>query len=98
MSVFAPENPKKTRIPVMFFIQGGSFKSNSNANWNPANLVKDGEIIVVMFNYRVGPTGFAHSEEIKKKGALNAGILDIKKALEWTKDHIAAVSSLVVCT
>ncbi|KAK8163059.1 triacylglycerol lipase-like protein [Phyllosticta citrichinensis] len=90
ISVFAPENPKRTRLPVMFFIQGGSFKSNSNSNWNPENLVKDGEIIVVLFNYRVGPTGFAHSDEVKRKGALNAGILDIKKALEWTKDHIAA--------
>jgi carboxylesterase type B len=37
---------------------------------------------------QLGAFGFLASEEVKEKGALNAGILDIKYALEWVQKHI----------
>lgn len=41
---------------MYFFIQGGGFNSDSNANYNGTGLLQAGNLsmIVVNFNYRVG--------------------------------------------
>ncbi|KAF2732744.1 carboxylesterase [Polyplosphaeria fusca] len=89
VNVFAPANATtKSRLPVMFFIQGGGYNSNSNANYNGSDLARVGNMIVVSMNYRVGAYGFLQSEEVVKDGALNAGLRDQIKALEWTRDNI----------
>jgi acetylcholinesterase len=45
---------------------------------------------VVSFNYRVGPYGFLASEEVRKDGDLNVGLLDQRAALKWVSEHIQA--------
>lgn len=50
-------------------------------------------MIVVTFNYRVGPYGFLASEEVEKGGSLNNGLKDQIKALRWVKKHISKVGS-----
>jgi len=45
-------------------------------------------IVVVNFNYRVGLYGFLASEEVAASGAINAGILDQRKALQWVQQYI----------
>ena len=45
-------------------------------------------MLVVSFNYRVGAYGFLGSGE----GETNNGIMDIVKALEWTRKYIGKVS------
>ena len=47
-------------------------------------------MIVVTFNYRVGLYGFLASEDVRRDGNLNVGLLDQRKAMEWTKNHIAS--------
>ncbi|KAF7712258.1 Carboxylic ester hydrolase [Penicillium ucsense] len=92
LDVYAPTealaNGKK--LPVYFFIQGGGFASLSNNNYNGSGLIKasDSNIVVVNFNYRVGPFGFLASEEVAKGGSLNNGLKDQIKALQWVKKHI----------
>jgi len=49
----------------------------------------DNGMIAVVIQYRLGAFGFAASPELKKRGVLNAGLLDQKFALEWIQDHIA---------
>lgn len=49
-------------------------------------------MIVVDFNYRVGPYGFLASSEVQSKGSLNNGLKDQRKALEWIQKHISKVS------
>ncbi|KYG48435.1 hypothetical protein M433DRAFT_163470 [Acidomyces richmondensis BFW] len=46
-------------LPVYFFVQGGGFISNINPDYNGSGLIIAGgyEIVVVNFNYRVGPYG-----------------------------------------
>lgn len=89
MSVFAPTGAYiDSDLPVMFFIQGGGFGSLSSANWDPSEIVKEENVIVVQFNYRVGPWGFLQSEEVRAGGSLNSGIKDMIKALEWVREHI----------
>ena len=85
MDVYAPSNATTdSKLPVMFFIQGGGLNSLSNANYNGSQLIEaaDFDMIVVTHNYRVGTFGFLASEEIQANGSINNGFLDQRKALQ----------------
>ena len=92
MDLYAPSNASEdSKLPVYFFIQGGGFNANANANLNGSSLVKASgqSIIVINFNYRVSLYGFLASAEIQKGGSLNNGLLDQRKALQWVQNHIS---------
>ena len=92
LNIFAPTNAtSQSKLPVLYFIQGGGFQSNSNANFNASDLAKFGNIVVVQINYRVGPFGFLQSKEVKAQGSLNAGLRDQIQGLKWLKQYIASV-------
>lgn len=59
LSVWAPSNATSdSRLPVYFFIQGGGFNTNSGApNGTGLVIAGDMDMVVVNFNYRVGPYG-----------------------------------------
>ncbi|KAK7899778.1 hypothetical protein LTR67_003523 [Exophiala xenobiotica] len=89
VDVFAPTHAtSEPKLPVYFFIQGGGFNFNSNANYDGSGLIaaSDYNIVVVTFNYRVGPYGFIAGREIN---SLNNGIKDQRKALQWVQRHIS---------
>jgi carboxylesterase type B len=91
LDVYAPSNATKwSNLPVYFFIQGGGFNTNSNANYNGTGLLtaSGNNIIVVTFNYRVGPYGFLASQEVLAGGSTNNGLKDQRKALEWVQRYI----------
>lgn len=92
-NIFAPSNATSTSaLPVLYFIQGGGFSSNSNANFNGSDLATFGNIVVVQINYRVGPYGFLQSREVQNNGSLNNGLKDQIQGLKWVQQNIAAVS------
>lgn len=72
------------------FFQGGGFNTLSSPNLNGNSLINaaDHDLVVVTFNYRVGPYGFLASKEVQENGDLNAGLLDQRKVLEWIQKHI----------
>lgn len=72
--------------PVMFFIHGGGFYEGSGANHTPEYLLEK-DVVLVVVQYRLGPLGFLSLKEENMPG--NAGLLDIKLALEWVQEHIA---------
>jgi Carboxylesterase type B len=41
-----------------------------------------------MIQYRLGAFGFLSSEGVHKYGKTNAGLLDMRFALEWVQEHI----------
>jgi carboxylesterase type B len=41
-----------------------------------------------MIQYRLGAFGFLSSEAVQKHGKANAGLLDMRFALEWVQEHI----------
>ncbi|KAJ0158550.1 putative secreted lipase [Colletotrichum tanaceti] len=92
LNVFAPSSATpESRLPVMYFIQGGGFQSLSNANFNGADLARFGDMLVVQVNYRVGPYGFLQSKEVIAGGAsMNNGLKDQIQGLKWLKKHAAA--------
>ena len=72
------------------FIQGGGYAELSNANYNGSDVVEQSghDIVFVNFNYRVGALGFLTSEDVRKDGNLNAGLLDQRKLLLWVQQNI----------
>lgn len=50
-------------------------------------------IVVVNFNYRVGPYGFLAGSEILEGGSLNNGLRDQIQVLKWVQKHISKVKS-----
>ncbi|XP_055595744.1 glutactin-like isoform X2 [Uranotaenia lowii] len=85
LSVFTHELTGKK--PVMFFIHGGGFYEGSGSNKTPEFLMEK-DIVLVVIQYRLGPLGFFSLKTEQMPG--NAGLLDIKLALEWVHDNIAA--------
>jgi len=83
----------ESKLPVWIFITGGGYTQNSNANYNGSTVVANSgkNIVMVNFNYRVGPYGFLASERVRQNGDLNAGLLDERMAFKWVQEHIEQV-------
>jgi cholinesterase len=74
---------------VYVFIQGGGFNENSGTSNGRTLLKASGmSIVIVTFNYRVGPFGFLASTEVQDNGSLNNGLKDQRQMLYWIQDHI----------
>jgi para-nitrobenzyl esterase len=72
----------------MVWVQGGGyvFGTSGLPEYDGGLLARDGGVVVVTFNYRVGIEGFGGIE-----GAIaNRGLLDQVAALEWVRDNIGA--------
>ena len=82
-------------LPVMVWIHGGGFNfgATSQAEYQGANLARQG-VVVVTVNYRLGPLGFfvhpALAVESGRGSAGNYGLLDQIEALKWVRRNIAA--------
>ncbi|XP_047989870.1 esterase B1-like [Leguminivora glycinivorella] len=90
INVYVPEKAEQDGlIPVMVFIHGGDFRRwNSNRHtYGPDFLVPKG-VILVTFNYRLGPYGFMNIHRADIPG--NTGLRDQNKALRWVKENIVA--------
>jgi carboxylesterase type B len=93
-NVWAPAEANRTSLlPVWVFVQGGGYGVNRDAHWSGQGVVEQSDygIVVVTFNYRVGMFGFLAGDEVKRKGDLNAGLLDQRKLLQWVQAHIMEV-------
>jgi len=77
----------------LIYITGGGFAEESNTNINFDQLVRTsgGNLVVAQMNYRVGALGFLAGQEVQSDGALNAGLLDQRKALHWVRKYISQV-------
>ena len=86
---------KKSLLPVLVYIHGGSLMSGSSwyENYDGENLCKDG-IIVVTVAYRTGVFGYFALEDLAKESPFgstgNYGLLDQIKALNWVHENIEA--------
>ncbi|KAF9894211.1 hypothetical protein FE257_007713 [Aspergillus nanangensis] len=92
LDVYAPAKSEKSKLlPVFVWIQGGGFNENSQYNYNGTGLIKasDMGIVVVTFNYRVGPYGFLSGEEVVEGGSVNNGLKDQIMVLKWVQKHIS---------
>ncbi|CAH0389067.1 unnamed protein product [Bemisia tabaci] len=92
LNVFTPSVPVKnaeTNIlkPVMVWFYYGAFAyGNGNPDFYGPDYLLEKDVIVVTFNYRVGPIGFL-SLNIKEAPG-NAGMKDQVAMLRWVKKEI----------
>ncbi|KAH1029021.1 hypothetical protein HUJ05_002327 [Dendroctonus ponderosae] len=90
VNVFTPQlelADSITKLPVVLGIYGGSFRSGSAGygRGGPDWFIER-DIVVVNFNYRVGPFGFLSTGDTVIPG--NAGLKDQQLALQWTYENI----------
>ncbi|KAF2008195.1 acetylcholinesterase precursor [Amniculicola lignicola CBS 123094] len=99
LDVYVPDKilknaKKKQSAPVLLWIYGGGYV-NGQKNTNPAGLLaasgsaKQGDVIYVSINYRLGALGFVSGSSYQAEGgAANLGLLDQQFALQWVKRYI----------
>ena len=88
LDIYAPTTARpNSNLPVFVFIQGGGFNSLSNPNYNASGLIEASghNIIVVTFNYRVGPYGFLTDGNLL---TANNGLRDQRKVFQWIQKYI----------
>ena len=83
------------RRPVYVWIYGGGFSQGTAANpqFDGTSLARKG-VVVVTFNYRLGPLGFLATPELSQESGFRAsgnyGLLDSVALLHWVKRNVAA--------
>jgi para-nitrobenzyl esterase len=100
LNVWTPELPGTSPSgsgegrPVMVFIHGGGFTSGSGSVflYRGGNLVRNGDVVVVTLNYRLGALGFLGHRRLSdaESHVGNWGLQDQVAALRWVRDNIAA--------
>ncbi len=94
LNIWTPDIASKKKLPVMFWIHGGSARFGSGAEpfYDGEELAKQG-VVVVTINYRLGLLGrFAHPALTKEQHGqplANYGWMDMVAALQWVKRNIA---------
>ncbi|MEV6955552.1 carboxylesterase family protein [Streptomyces sp. NPDC051183] len=86
VNVWSPDPGPGAGLAVMVWIHGGAYTIGMSGlpEYDGGRLARDGGVVVVTFNYRVGLEGFGQIE-----GApANRGLLDQIAALEWVRDNI----------
>ncbi|QIA26625.1 carboxylesterase/lipase family protein [Thermaerobacter sp. PB12/4term] len=83
------------RRPVLVWIHGGAYLTGAGfIPWyDGSSFAREGDVVVVTINYRLGALGFLYLEEAfgpDFAGSGNLGILDQVAALRWVKENIAA--------
>jgi para-nitrobenzyl esterase len=89
LSIIRPENSTENeKLPVVVWIHGGSHEIGCGdlPTSDPAEWVKEQNIIVVTVSYRLGLFGFLGGDE---KRPPNLGLLDMIEALKWIKTNIS---------
>ncbi|TGZ79444.1 alpha/beta-hydrolase [Ascodesmis nigricans] len=90
LNIWAPSGAKGA--DVMIWTYGGGFVLGSSETpiYNGANIVRNNKnVIVVSFNYRLSVFGFPASNALPDKEK-NPGLRDVRFAVEWVRDNIAA--------
>ncbi|MEU9162306.1 carboxylesterase family protein [Streptomyces sp. NPDC048424] len=80
------------RRPVLVWIHGGAFLSGSGAmpNYAGETFARNGDLVVVNLNYRLGPLGLLYFESDDGSEHGNLWLTDQLAALRWVHDNIAA--------
>jgi para-nitrobenzyl esterase len=78
--------------PVYVWIHGGAFVAGSGNPYDGTELARNGDIIVVTINYRIGVLGFVNFGDAFPGSGIpsNLGLRDQIAALEWVRGNIAA--------
>ncbi len=95
LNVWTAANAVSERRPVMVWIFGGAYTEGAGSSpHNQGDALAAKGVVLVSFNYRVGPFGFYSHPELTKESGKNASgnqaLMDAIAVLQWVKRNIAA--------
>lgn len=91
LNVWAPESAEA--LPVMVWLHGGAYTFGSSAQplYEGATLVRDGGVVLVTVNYRLGALGFLDLSGVDPEAFDgNLALKDVLLALNWVQENVAA--------
>jgi para-nitrobenzyl esterase len=88
LTIFTPA-ADGARRPVLVWFHGGGYSSGAGslAWYDGARLAREGDVVVVGVNYRLGPLGYLYVPGVVPG---NLGLRDQQMALDWVSCHVAA--------
>ncbi len=96
LNIWVPST-SSTKKAVMVFIHGGGFVTGASKEslYDGSALAKNGDVIIINLNYRLGLLGFLDFSMIGGSDyadSANNGLRDQIMALQWIQDNISAFS------
>ena len=90
LNVVTPADVTGKKLPVLVLIHGGGLYCGASNDYDPRRLVKQGNLVFVSFNYRLGVFGFFSHPVINAEAhpAGNYGTMDQQFALKWVQRNI----------
>ncbi|XP_030645470.1 fatty acyl-CoA hydrolase precursor, medium chain isoform X2 [Chanos chanos] len=85
LNIHTPALPKH-KLPVMVWIHGGGFLTDSASIYDGSALAAYQNVVVVVVQYRLGILGFFSTGDKVAPG--NLGLLDQVAALQWVQENI----------
>jgi len=80
----SPERPR----PVLVWLHGGDFNAGGSRGYDAHRLATEGDLVVVIPNYRLGVLGLLALPGLEDSGSF--GMLDQQAALQWVQRNIRA--------
>jgi para-nitrobenzyl esterase len=95
LNVWTAANRANARLPVMVWIYGGAYTEGAGSSpHNDGEALARKGVVLVNFNYRLGPFGFFSHPELTKESGRNASgnqaLMDAIATLKWVQSNIAA--------
>ncbi len=95
LNVWTDAKSASARLPVMFWIYGGAYSEGAGSSpHNDGEALARKGVVLVTFNYRLGPFGFFSHPELTKESGRNASgnqaLMDTIAALKWVQSNIRA--------
>lgn len=95
LNVWTGATRRNERRPVMVWIFGGAYTEGAGSSrHNDGEALARKGVVVVTFNYRLGPFGFFSHPELDRESGRNASgnqaVWDCIAALKWVQANIAA--------
>jgi cholinesterase len=89
LNIFTKNISPSKLYPTMVYIHGGAFCGGGSHldNYSPDYLLMS-DIVLVTFNYRLGPMGFLHLKDSQLGVPGNAGLKDQLMVLKFVKENI----------
>lgn len=89
LNIWRQHHHSESRPVIIYFYGGGFINGHANVElYSPKNVVKQEDVIVVTFNYRLGAWGFLDWSYINSNYDLNNGLSDQLNVLKWVHQNI----------
>ena len=88
LNIWSPSNATGP-LPVLVWIHGGG-NGVGNGQQDLSTIIgaNNNNFVGVSIQYRLGAFGFLASDELRRNGVVNAGLLDQHFALQWVQSYI----------